>query len=417
MGRPDGTLLPVTQQQAVVDAARTLLGEPYVWGGEGPTGDDCSGLCQWSYAQVGVSIPRTSQEQAQGGRSVFREELEPGDLIIYYPDASHVALYSGNGNVIEAATFGVPIEEVPIDSAGPYNQARRYLQEAPMTDTLYGVDVSNNNWPSIAACQTFMQSLPAQGYSWVEAKVSEGNYYSDPYWPATLAACHEIDMLVIGYHYVTTNDPASQVSTFVGNHGGSVVMLDFEANSGDINNFWAVVNAFNAAGVQVVLSYVPAWYWQQIGEPDLSQVPGLISSSYYERGSFGSVEYTDAGGDTGPGWNAYGNATPVIWQFTDGDIVDGYSVDGNAFKGTLDELTALLGGTVATPPTPPAPPTPPTNPPAIPKPADELSQISELWDQDLLRWAFLGGRTRAEALGAIGAALKINGFTDPLATP
>ena len=60
-----------------------------------------------------------------------------------------------------------------------------------------------------------------------------------------------------------------------------------------------------------------------------------------------------------------------------------------------------------------APPVPVVNAPAIPKPADEPTQVSELWDQDLIRWDFLGDRTRAEALGAIGAALKINGFTDP----
>jgi len=55
-----------------------------------------------------------------------------------------------------------------------------------------------------------------------------------------------------------------------------------------------------------------------------------------------------------------------------------------------------------------------TNPPAVPKPADEATQVSQEWDQDLLRWEFLGGRTQAETLGAIAAALKITGCTDPL---
>lgn len=73
-----------------------------------------------------------------------------------------------------------------------------------------------------------------------------------------------------------------------------------------------------------------------------------------------------------------------------------------------DDIGAFTGGQPVTPP----PIT--SNPPAIPKPADEATQVSELWDQDLLRWDFLGNRTRAEALGAIGAALKIAGFTDPL---
>lgn len=397
-------------QLQVVAAARGQIGKQYQWGGEDNPGYDCSGLMQWSYTQIGVSIPRTSQQQAQAGIPVAYSDLQPGDLIIYYPDASHVALYSGGGNVIQAADYGIPVEEVPIADAGPYNQARRILIGDAVTSpspTLYGVDVSNNNWGSTAACRAFIASLPSQGYSWVEAKVSEGDYYTDPYWPVTLAACQAINMPVIGYHYVTTNSPSSQAQTFVANHGGSAAMLDFEANSGDINNFWAVVNAFNNAGVTVALSYIPQWYWQQIGEPDLAGVPGLISSSYYERGTFGSIEYNDAGGDSGPGWNPYGNAQPVIWQFTDADIVDGFSVDGNAFKGSLNQLQTLLTG---------APPVtqPTSNPPAIPKPTDEGTQVSQIWDQDLIRWEFLGGRTDREAMGAIGAALKIPGFVDPL---
>lgn len=63
----------------------------------------------------------------------------------------------------------------------------------------------------------------------------------------------------------------------------------------------------------------------------------------------------------------------------------------------------------------PTPEGPVSNPPAIPKPTKQADQVGQLWDQDLIRWDFLGGRTRAEALGAIGAALKIPGMVDPLA--
>jgi lysozyme len=340
-------------QLQVVAVARGQIGKQYQWGGEDNPGFDCSGLCQWSYAQIGVSIPRTSQEQAQAGTPVAYSDLQPGDLIIIYPDASHVVMYSGNGMCIDASTFGVPVEEVPVSQAGPFNQARRYITGELVTSpstTLYGVDVSNNNWGSVAECQSFIASLPGQGYSWVEAKVSEGDYYTDPYWPVTLAACQKANLPVIGYHYANASDaPDAQVQTFVGNNGGSTVMIDFEASSGDINDYWALVNAFNDFGIQVVLSYIPRWYWEEIGSPDLSTVPGLISSSYYQSGTFGSIEYQDAGGDTGPGWTPYGGGTPTIWQFTDGAEVDGISVDANAYKGTQDQLTALLGGTVTQP--------------------------------------------------------------------
>ena len=276
--------------------------------------------------------------------------------------------------------------------------------------TLYGPDLSNNNWNSTGEIAGWLDDcFHREGYSWMEHKVSEGNYYSDPFWPTVRDWCHANGVPVIGYHYVTTNDANSQAQKFVNNGGGPVAMLDFEANSGNIANFWNVVNAFNAHGVQIALSYFPHWYWQDIGSPSLNGVPGLVSSAYYERGKFGSQEYLDAGGDNGSGWAGYGGANPVIWQFSDGGIIDGKSVDVNAFRGSIDELRVLLGEA------PPVPATPPTNPPAFPKPVDQVTQLSTLWDQLLIRWEFLGGRTPVEALGAIGAALKVPGCVDPKA--
>lgn len=111
----------------VVTAARTRLGSPYAWGATGPDRFDCSGLVVWAYAQTGVSVPRTSQEQAAAGVPVARADLEPGDVIAYYPNASHVGIYTGAGQVIHASTTGRPLVEVPIDAAGPYRNARRYL--------------------------------------------------------------------------------------------------------------------------------------------------------------------------------------------------------------------------------------------------------------------------------------------------
>jgi lysozyme len=280
--------------------------------------------------------------------------------------------------------------------------------------TLFGCDSSNNNFSDISQVAPLIQNMQQTGFSWIEAKVSQGSDFQDEYWPATLAACQAIGFPVIGYHFVDTSDPATQAACFVGNNGGNVAMLDVEDGAGDITNFWAVVDAFNAAGVQVVLSYIPQWYWEDIGSPDLSQVPGLISSAYPTTVSgFASSLYFSDGGASGEGWAPYGGATPVIWQFTDAADVDGFSLDCNAFEGTLDQLTALLTGVPVTQPPAPTPPAP-TNPPAIPEPADQADQVSDLWGQLLTRWEFLGGNTPVEALGAIGAALKIPGYTNPL---
>ncbi|MFD7438630.1 NlpC/P60 family protein [Streptomyces sp. NPDC059861] len=99
---------------AAVAAARAALGRPYVWGASGPGGFDCSGLMQWSYAQAGIALPRTSQAQRVAGHQVPLSEARPGDLITYRGDASHVAMYMGNGQVVHAPYPGAPVRYDPV---------------------------------------------------------------------------------------------------------------------------------------------------------------------------------------------------------------------------------------------------------------------------------------------------------------
>ncbi|MET8695182.1 NlpC/P60 family protein [Streptomyces bauhiniae] len=110
-GRPDltglGDLNP--RAAAALAAARSALGRPYVWGANGPSGFDCSGLMQWSYARAGVQLPRTSQAQRGAGHQVPLSQARPGDLVIYRSDASHVAMYVGNGQVIHAPHPGAAV--------------------------------------------------------------------------------------------------------------------------------------------------------------------------------------------------------------------------------------------------------------------------------------------------------------------
>ncbi|MEU3792607.1 NlpC/P60 family protein [Streptomyces fructofermentans] len=99
---------------AAVAAARSAVGKPYVWGANGPGGFDCSGLTQWSYAQAGVGIPRTSQAQAHAGRQVPLSQAQPGDLVTYRSDASHVGMYVGNGQVVHAPYPGAAVRYDPV---------------------------------------------------------------------------------------------------------------------------------------------------------------------------------------------------------------------------------------------------------------------------------------------------------------
>ncbi|WP_211126085.1 C40 family peptidase [Streptomyces yatensis] len=100
---------------AAFGAARAALGLPYAWGHAGPTAFDCSGLTQWAYAHAGVAIPRTSQAQAHAGQSVPLSQARPGDLVVYRSDASHVAMYAGNGQVIHAPYPGARVRYDPVD--------------------------------------------------------------------------------------------------------------------------------------------------------------------------------------------------------------------------------------------------------------------------------------------------------------
>ncbi|BBZ33171.1 peptidoglycan hydrolase RipC [Mycolicibacterium confluentis] len=126
---PDAALpaMPGNGQGVVaVQAALTRVGSPYSWGGSGPGAFDCSGLVMWAFQQAGIALPHSSQALARGGQPVSRGELQPGDVVNFYSDASHTGIYVGDGMVVHASTYGVPVKVVPLDGAGPFYNARRY---------------------------------------------------------------------------------------------------------------------------------------------------------------------------------------------------------------------------------------------------------------------------------------------------
>ena len=117
-----GYLDPAGIPAHAVALARSRLGQPYVWGAAGPESFDCSGLTQWIYAQLGISLPRTSQAQFNATMPVALEFLQPGDLLFYentYPSherITHVGIYAGNGVVIMATQPGEFVKEVSLDN-------------------------------------------------------------------------------------------------------------------------------------------------------------------------------------------------------------------------------------------------------------------------------------------------------------
>jgi peptidoglycan DL-endopeptidase CwlO len=94
--------------------ALTRVGDPYVWAAAGPTEFDCSGLVVWSYAQVGVTLEHFTGDLWNEGEHVSRSELEPGDLVFFFADISHVGIYVGNGLMVDAPEPGQDVQVQPV---------------------------------------------------------------------------------------------------------------------------------------------------------------------------------------------------------------------------------------------------------------------------------------------------------------
>jgi cell wall-associated NlpC family hydrolase len=107
-----------------VSEALAQLGDSYVWGADGPSTFDCSGLTMYAWGKAGVSLSHSSKAQAGEGRRVSKSDLQPGDLIFYYSPITHVAMYLGNGRIVHAPRPGKSVEIAPMDEM-PFNSAVR----------------------------------------------------------------------------------------------------------------------------------------------------------------------------------------------------------------------------------------------------------------------------------------------------
>lgn len=108
------TRAPSRQGGKALDFAVRQIGRPYAWGARGPKAYDCSGLTSRAWAHAGREIPRTSQAQWAELPRVPLSKLRPGDLVVYYPKATHVALYLGDGKVVQAPRPGARVKVSPI---------------------------------------------------------------------------------------------------------------------------------------------------------------------------------------------------------------------------------------------------------------------------------------------------------------
>jgi cell wall-associated NlpC family hydrolase len=110
--------------QTAVDTARAQVGKPYEYGAAGPDSYDCSGLSQYAYRAAGIELPHSSKRQSEVGTPVDRADLQPGDLVFFYQPVSHVGIYVGDGQMVDAGTEKTGVVQRSVDMEG-YDFARR----------------------------------------------------------------------------------------------------------------------------------------------------------------------------------------------------------------------------------------------------------------------------------------------------
>jgi cell wall-associated NlpC family hydrolase len=111
---PTTVVAPSGAAAEAVAAAESRVGDPYVWGAVGPTTFDCSGLVMWAYAQAGVVLPHYSGSQYAVTEHIPMSDLEPGDLVFFANPGEHVAMYVGDGDVVQAPYTGADVQIVPL---------------------------------------------------------------------------------------------------------------------------------------------------------------------------------------------------------------------------------------------------------------------------------------------------------------
>lgn len=181
----------------------------------------------------------------------------------------------------------------------------------------FGIDISNHQ-PNFD-----LADAARDGFEFAILKATEGSGFKDAYFARHLRLAREAGMTVAAYHYQRTDSVASQVQNIRSMVPLDVpVAIDVEDGSGGVNITRGIVAELVKLGYRVALTYLPRWYWNNIGRPDLSGLPPLWASDYR----------------TDPDWSNYGGNVVVLRQFTSTPF------DKNYFEGSRAALDALLNG-------------------------------------------------------------------------
>lgn len=294
--------------------------------------------------------------------------------------------------------------------------------------TIFGVDIHPQYQAGIS-----IEQIRAEGFDFLSVKVSEGT--DDSYlaagsadWLVRGAAC---GLATMAYHYLRPGGEAAQARVFADalHRTGAPGALDAEAidPAGNPTLTIAGIRAFVAAasscGAPIALMYLPHWYWEELGQPNLAGLPPLWASSYpTTTQGYASQIYADLVTDRATSWNGYGNNRVEALQFADTGLVAGRVVDVNAYRGTHQQLTTLVHPNTPTPqpgqhrerhdmdqlPPTPAPADPDSDPATWPQTNRDIGfDLAGGWEGDyafevgVQEWS---GRTKDAARGFLSLA-------------
>lgn len=205
--------------------------------------------------------------------------------------------------------------------------------------TIFGIDVSHHQGGSLN-----FQGLRLDGIEFAFLKATEGAGFVDSRFFTNLRKARDAGMLVGAYHYVregtSVQAQAANVRRVVPTD--VPVILDVEDGSGTLPRVRTFVGLLRDAGYRVPLLYLPRWYWQRLGSPDLTGLPPLWSSRYPDNTVDDLVD--EFARVPSHYWTGYGGLDVAVLQFTSSARVAGYApLDANAFRGTREQLSTLLG--------------------------------------------------------------------------
>jgi hypothetical protein len=212
--------------------------------------------------------------------------------------------------------------------------------------------------PDISSFEAGLNLALMPDASFVFAKTTEGTYYTDPDYQGWRAQAAQLGKPFAWYHFLTDEDVHAQVAHLLDKVGDKTLpgMLDVEpqpqtGSRPTLAQTLAFADAAHAAGLNLRLTYLPHWYWAELGSPSLSGLTSrglyLVSSQY--PGGTGNPEALYPG-DSAAGWQPYysGGPVPLFYQYTDKASDGGKSEDFNAFRGTVAQLLSFLQASVST---------------------------------------------------------------------